>query len=253
MKKATAVLFAFAAVTATAVVAHADATYQLLPYCQAWTDTTKVTANDNWSTVPGIVGYRGDDLTTLTGVDPQTLVADAGPGGLVVDVNPNRSDPNVFITGGVTEFDGPLGFDPVVAMQGSGTSDAPALVLHLNTSGLINIRIQYNLRDIDGSADNAQQQFALQYRTGGGTGNYTNVPAGYVADASTGGTATQVTPVNVLLPFACENQAQLQLRIMTTNAAGSDEWVGVDDICVTGDPVTPVEPTTWGAVKALYR
>jgi predicted extracellular nuclease len=38
-----------------------------------------------------------------------------------------------------------------------------------------------------------------------------------------------------------ENQALVELRIMTTNAAGNDEWVGVDDISVTagGGPVTP--------------
>jgi hypothetical protein len=251
MKKATAVLLTVAALTVSAVPALADATYQTLPFCQDWTNTGMITMDDAWSGVPGIIGYRGDDLTTLTGVDPQTLLADAGPPGLVVDVNANRTDPSVFLSGGVCEFE--LA-NPVVAFQGSGTADAPSLVLHVNTTGLINIRVSYNLRDVDGGAVSATQQVALHYRVGGGTGSYTNVPAGYVADASNGPSdSTLVTPVNVLLPFACENQAQVQLRIMTTNAVGSDEEIGVDDICVTGDPVTPVEPSTWGYIKRLYR
>ena len=74
---------------------------------------------------------------------------------------------------------------------------------------------------------------ALQYRVGS-TGNYTNIPAAFVADASSGpNLATLVTPVSVTLPAACENQPLVQLRIITTNAVGSDEWIGVDDINVT--------------------
>ncbi len=254
MKKATAVVLAVAALGASVITAYGDATYQLLPFSQNWTNTGLITVDDNWSGVPGIIGYRGDDLTTLTGVDPQTLLADAGPGGLVVDVNANRTDPSVFLSGGLCEFEGGVLGNPVVAFQGSGTSDAPSLVLHVNTTGLINIRVQYNLRDVDGANVSSTQQVAMHYRVGGGTGSYTNVPAGYVADASAGpNDSTLVTPVNVVLPIACENQAQVQIRIMTTNAPGTDEEIGVDDIYVTGDPVTPVEPTTWGDIKRLYK
>ena len=65
------------------------------------------------------------------------------------------------------------------------------------------------------------------------------MPAGYVADATTGPErlATLVTPVAVTLPPAAEDQPELQVRIMTTNAVGNDEWVGVDDIQVTGTPL----------------
>src|SRR5689334_7195985 len=71
---------------------------------QDWSNTTLISSDDNWSGVPGIVGFRGDNLTALTGADPQTIVADgtATP----IDVNANRADPNIFATGGVTEFDG---------------------------------------------------------------------------------------------------------------------------------------------------
>ncbi|MGH9941873.1 MAG: Calx-beta domain-containing protein [Pyrinomonadaceae bacterium] len=217
----------------TAVV-RADNTFQTLPHTQNWTNTALISAEDNWTSVPGVIGFRGDALTALTGADPRTIVADGSA--TPVDVNANRADPNTFGTGGVTEFDGIE--NPVVALAGSGTADAPHIVIHLNTTGLKNINVAYNLRDIDGSTDNAVQAVALQYRVGGGTGDYTNLPAGFVADASSGPSlATLVTPVSVTLPAACDNQAQVHLRVITTNAGGNDEWIGIDDINITGSGV----------------
>ncbi|HMF58370.1 MAG TPA: hypothetical protein VK619_18650, partial [Pyrinomonadaceae bacterium] len=223
----------------------ADTSAQTLPFSQNWTNTGLITADDNWAGVPGIIGYRGDALTGATGVDPQTVVADGS--GTPVDVNANHSDPNTFTTGGVTEFDGIA--NPVVALQGSGTARAPHIVIALNTTGQTNINVSYNLRDIDGSADNSVQPVALQYRVGG-VGNYTNIPAGFVADASSGPSlATLVTPVSVTLPAACENQSLVQLRVITTDAIGSDEWIGIDDISVTTGGGGPTNPSGVGAAN----
>lgn len=196
-----------------------------LPFSQNWSDISLITANDDWSGVTAIVGKRGDNLTVANDVDPQTVLAGDDPG--VIDVNANQTNPNTNTTGGVTEFHIT---NPVVALQGSGTADAPYLLISINTTGANNIQMTYNLRDIDGSSDNAVQQVALQYRVGN-SGSFTNIPAGYVADATTGpNLATLVTPVNVTLPAACNNQPLVQLRIITTNATGNDEWVGIDDI-----------------------
>ncbi|HEX4931832.1 MAG TPA: hypothetical protein VFV33_01555, partial [Gemmatimonadaceae bacterium] len=216
----------FVALTLAAFVspASANGTYQTLPFSQDWTNLGLITVDDDWSAVPGIIGFRGDNITASTGVDPQTLLADDAPG--VVDINANKPDPTLFFTGGCTEFEIA---NPTVAIFGSGTADAPYLLLHLNTTGMQSVTVAYNVRDIEASADDAIQRVALQYRVGG-AGPYTNVPAAYVADATTVGTDVQVTAVNVVLPPACDNQAQLQLRIMTTNAAGNDEAVGIDDI-----------------------
>ena len=209
--------------------AGADNTPQSLPFAQAWTDTSLITADDTWTGVPGITGYRGDGLTAATAVDPQTVLADGSA--TPQDVNANQTNPNTFTTGGVAEFH--LA-DPVVALQGSGTARAPHLVLSLSTTGLSNISVAYDLRDVDGSADNAVQPVALQYRIGS-SGSYTNVPAGFVADATTGPSlATLVTSVNAALPAAVDNQPLVQIRIITTDAVGSDEWVGIDNIAVTG-------------------
>jgi len=211
-----------------------DATYQTLPFSQDWTNINLITTSDDWTGVPGIVGYRGDGLTGSTGVDPQTVLADGSA--TPFDVNANLTDPDTFFTGGVAEFEIT---NPVVALNGSGTADAPFIVVYLNTTGYKDITVAYNVRDLDGTTDNAIQQVALHYRVGA-SGDYTNVPAAYIADATTGpSTATLVTAVNVILPLAVENQAQVELRIMTTNALGNDEWVGIDDISITGTLMAP--------------
>ncbi|KAF0204040.1 MAG: peptidase domain-containing [Bacteroidetes bacterium] len=228
-------------------------------FTQNWTNTGLITTNDDWSGVPSIIGYRGDDLTTATGVDPQTVLLQ---GGLAIDVNANQTNPDTYTTGGVTEFEIT---NPVVAFQGSGTADAPNIVIYLNTTGVTNVQVSYNLRDIDGSIDNAIQPVALQYRIGT-TGDFINIPEGFVADATIGPSlATLVTPVSVTLPAGAANQAQLELRIITTNAIGNDEWVGIDDIVITGNsggnnppsitniiqtPATGITPTTTVSVSA---
>ena len=47
-----------------------------------------------------------------------------------------------------------------------------------------------------------------------------------------------------MLPSPADDTAVVQVRVITTDAAGSDEWVGIDDISVTGTPGQggPAEP-----------
>lgn len=197
------------------------------PLIQTWTDINQITTDDNWTGVVSFQGFRGDNLTATDGVDPQTVIADGTTTPL--DVNANQTNPNTFATGGATEFQIT---NPTVALKGSGTADAPHLMIYLNTvpcPATKSVTIRYDVRDIDGSANDAVQQVALQYRLGP-TGNFTNVPAGYVADATNPNTATRVTQRIVNLPHLVLNQPQLELRILTTNAAGTDEWVGIDNI-----------------------
>jgi predicted extracellular nuclease/2',3'-cyclic-nucleotide 2'-phosphodiesterase (5'-nucleotidase family) len=205
---------------------------------QNWSNTDLITATDNWVTVPSIEGFLGDiNAASPTDVDPRTLTGEALG---AIDIIANQATPNSNTTGGVAEFDGIA--DPTVALQGSGTADAPSLVLHLDATGRENVRVQFNARDIDGSGDNAPQQLNVQYRIGE-TGTWTNVPGGYLADVTTGPSATQTTAIDVTLPADVNNQPQVQVRIMTTNAVGSDEWVGIDDINVSSSPAdgsTPV-------------
>jgi len=195
-------------------------------YVQNWTNTTLLATTDDWTNVPSIVGYRGDELTSLDGADPQTLLTNS----IVVDVNVNQTN-SAFDTGGVTEFEIA---DPVVGIKGSGTASAPYLQFHLNNSGRGVIQMSYNLRDIDGGGNNSVQPVALQYRIAD-TGNWTNIPAGFVADASDGPSLTKVTNVNLTLPGAVINQPVVQVRVLTSNAAGTDEYIGVDDINISSE------------------
>ncbi len=212
--------------------AQADNSAQTLPFAQNWSNTSLITTDDDWSGVPGIIGYLGDDpSSTATGIDPQTILVErmTNP-----DIIANQTSTSIS-NGGVAEFHLT---DPVIALQGSGTADSPFILINLNTSGYSSIQVSYNLRDIDGSTDNAVQQVALHYRVGN-SGNFTNVPEAYVADATEGPSlATKVTPVSVTLPATVDNQPLVQIRIITTNAAGNDEWVGIDDLQVTGTPLS---------------
>lgn len=207
-------------------------------FTQDWSNTGLITTNDDWSGVNSIEGFRGDSLTGSTGTDPQTLLAADVPG--VIDVIANQTTPSTNNSGGIAEFEIT---DPVVALQGSGTADAPYLKFYIDSTGCTNITVAYNIRDVDDAADNAIQQVALHYRTGA-SGDFTNVPAAFIADATTGPSlATLVTPISVTLPVNAENQPLLEIRIMTSNAADSDEWVGIDDINISGTcEIVTLEP-----------
>ena len=210
------------------LMVSATDTPQHLPFGQNWTTTTLITANDDWSGVLGVVGFLGDyDAASPTNVDPRGLVTPFVTNN--IDVIANQSIVNLT-NGGVAEFDGIA--NPVVALNGSGTADAPHIVFHLITTGANFVCVSYNARDIDDTADNSVQQIETQYRVGI-AGDWIHVPGGYIADASSGPSTTMTTPVSVRLPGAARDQAEVQVRIMTTNAGGNDEWIGIDDISAT--------------------
>lgn len=221
--------------------AHANGIYHDLSvssFSQNWSKIEQIKVDDDWNMVPSIVGFRGDDLTGATGTDPRTITGTSS----VVDVNANRPAANGFVTGGVAEFH--LA-DPVIGLQGSATADAPYIQLHLNSAGRKNVTVSYRLRDLEDSSDDAVQAVALQFRSSP-AGAWTSVPAGYVPDATAGpDVAGPDTNVSAVLPASANNSAELQIRIITTNAGGIDEWVGVDDIVVSSEPCNgpcPVAP-----------
>ncbi len=204
-----------------------------LPFVQGWADNGQISVDDDWSGVTGIVGYRGDGLAGEPGSDPRGVTADGS--GTPVDVTANLTDPRaVGLAAGVAEFELP---DPVVAIQGSATAGAPHLVLSLDARGRAGVTVRLVVRDIDATAHDAVEPVALQYRVGA-AGPFASLPGGYVSDATTGpGEATRVSRVSVNLPAAADGQPLVQVRVITTNAAGQDEWVGIDDIEVSAASV----------------
>lgn len=213
-----------------------DGTYHPLAtstFSQDWSNIGLITANDDWSGIPSLIGYRGDGLTSVIGSDPQTVLLDGS--GTPVDAIANQTNPDTLITGGIAEFQIT---NPTIAVQASGTADAPHLMLHLDATGQQAVRVNFTLRDVDHALDDAITPIALQYRIGS-TGDFINVPDGYIADSSLGPPSitinafTRETQLSVLLPTAVNNQSQVQVRWLTTNSTGNDEWIGIDDIQVT--------------------
>jgi uncharacterized protein len=193
-------------------------------FAQDWTNTGLITADDDWSGVASIIGYRGDDLTGATGTNPQTITGTSN----VIDVIANQTSTGIS-AGGVAEFEID---NPTIGLQGSGTADAPHIVLYLDATGRDNIVVSYRVRDLDG-VDNVAQQVALQYRVGS-TGAWIDVPSAFVNDATAGPNLLGPdTLVSVTLPEGANNQPRLEVRMITANAVGSDEWVGIDDITVS--------------------
>jgi uncharacterized protein len=216
------------------------------PYIQTWSDPSAISVDNNWDLIRAMNGYRGDNLVTTQGVNPQTVLADGEMTPLSVIAN--QSNPNTLIPGGVAEFDGIT--NPTIALKGSDVASAPHLVIQLQKESCPDnkfISVSYKLRDLDSTATNAASPVALQYRVGT-TGNYINVPSGYVADATNQNTATKVSTVVTTLPHIAVTDVYVYIRILMTNAVGNDEWVGVDDINVACFTPTVSSATVSGRV-----
>ena len=206
-----------------------------IPYSIDWTNTNLIVTDNTWSVSAelGVRGYAGADTPVVPGADARTVLAES----LILDVDANETDPNTLVEGGVAEFEIA---NPTIALKGSDTAHSPYINLLMDSRGLQNIRLRCNVRDIDSTANNAVQQVAVQFRTRDDeTGPYTDVPSAYIADATQGGTATLVTPIDVILPPEAEGRVSLEIRVMTVNAVGEDEWIGIDDIRVTAEGPTP--------------
>lgn len=225
-------LFLASALALAASGASADTAYHPLAggsFSQDWSNTGLISTNDDWSMVPSLEGYRGDNVNVGTGVDPRTVVAFVGS---PINVNANVSNASAFQSGGIAEIDSgdDIAGNPTIGFQGSGTADAPFLLLRLNTAGCSAIQLSYTLRDIDTLETTLAQPVVVQGRSGE-SGNLAEIPGTYVAAANNGST----TPTSVTLPATYENQAVVQLRWLTTNAANVDAMIGIDDILVTGN------------------
>ncbi|ARU40632.1 hypothetical protein CCB80_05545 [Armatimonadetes bacterium Uphvl-Ar1] len=219
-------------------------------FTQDWSNNSLITLDDNWSGVASIMGYRGDGLATAAATDARTILADGSSTPL--DVNANQTNPNSFTSGGVTEFQLT---DSTIALAGSSTARAPHLVLYMNATGRKNVQISFDIRDLESGTDNAIQQVTLQYRIGN-FGNFTQIAGAYVADATLGSQSGPNYNITSSLT-QWDNIADLQFRIMTVDAQGADEWVGIDNISVTSEAIP--EPATMtilagaAAMAALRR
>jgi len=184
-------------------------------------------ADDDWSSTPSLLGASGNGFGNAPGVSPSDLLASDAP---QPQIWANRQETNaaIFSGTGFAEFSQLSS----VAVKPGANARAPYLLTNVSTSGFQTIKVQYYLTDIDNSSANAQQSFALQFRVGS-TGSFTNVPSAFQADVTDGGSAGRETLVEAVLPAIANNKPLLQLRDMTTDAMGVDEWVSISGLRVT--------------------
>lgn len=216
------------------------------------TTTDMITKNDDWSGVPSVEGYCGNNLTATHGIDPQTVLTSEYatlPSAGNTCVNANKGNPSAFNAGGITEFDRNGTF--AIGFQGNVQAN-PYLVFYLNTVGQSYLRISYDLTDIDSGSNNSVSPIALQFRVGE-TGAFTNVSAGHVTDVTDGPNASgRLTTRIIALPASALNQPKLQIRLITTNAAAPDgtstpdEWIGLNNVVISNLAPTAANVTVAG-------
>jgi len=196
---------------------------------ETW-DPGTITTNNGWPATGSIVGYLGNYTTASpTGTDPRSLTTQA-LGDVNVVANQTSGNPS---SGGVIEVT--VGGNTMIGLNGSGTADAPSLVFYLDSTGREQVTLSFDAIDADTSADDAVQQLNIQYRTSP-TGPWINVDGGYFADVSAPN-ATLTTAISVTLPPEANNSSTLEVRVMTTNAGGNDEFIGIDNIHIVSQPL----------------
>lgn len=135
-----------------------------------------------------------------------------------------------------------------------------AIVFALNTSGKRNIQIDYDIMTIRNpygyGSSNHINEATLQYRIGT-AGNFTTLPGiGYqnntVQQINKTTNPQNLQPRSILLPPACDNQPELQIRLVSRLVSGSGSYrpsFAIDNISVTGEdiPTLPVELSSFTA------
>jgi hypothetical protein len=132
------------------------------------------------------------------------------------------------------DFNGKAG----VLNTASGT---PAIALAINTSGLAQITVSYDVMTIREPAARLNS-IALQYRVGN-TGTFTTLGGTEYANLGSPTTTAGTNPVNaaqrtIILPSNCNNQPEVQLRWHNRDSAGSGgrPSFAIDNVSVSGSP-----------------
>lgn len=220
---------------------------------QDWSTSSLISSSDDWSGVQSIQGFSTVTFGSGVGTDPRAFVFDSQNADVAANqfTSPSQFNPDVGSNGGLAEFQD-FG---IVALGAGADAKVPNLVLYLDTTDMTApVTLQFDVQDLDSTSHDAQEQLNVQYRIGE-TGVWTNLPGGYFADV-TQPDATPTTHINLTLPTEVLGHAQLQVRIMTADAEGQDEWIGIDNIVVacflrgtlirTPDGEAPVESLSIG-------
>lgn len=141
--------------------------------------------------------------------------------------------------GGIHNYNGKIG------LLSSGSTN-PGIALAINTSGSNNISLSYDIMVIrnpyDGGSNTRINESVLQYRIGNTGAFITLSGVEYVSGTITQTTSGVTTPQNlqsrsIVLPPACNNQPEVQIRWINHDqtGAGSRPSFAVDNIIVEQD------------------
>ncbi|MBK9399618.1 MAG: IPT/TIG domain-containing protein [Bacteroidetes bacterium] len=179
-------------------------------------------------------GWQGWQLNA-TG--PTTFFRTTAP---TSNLNLTASSTAATTAGGVHNYNGKIG------ILASGTND-PALGLVVNTVGKINIVVTFDIATIrnlyNGSTETRRNNVELQYRVGNTNGTFTSLTGSiYINNTSaqtTGTTSRNGMRFQYILPAACENQSDVQLRWVQrdSSGAGSRPSFAIDNVIVCPAPI----------------
>ena len=210
---------------ATGVFAQTNPTPQAIPYFEDFSGLTH--ASTTYPT--GLQGWKVSSAAT-------TVVITGGP---TADHTLTANSSASSNSGGVHNYNGKIG------TLASGSTN-PGLVLALNTTGYNNITLSYDIMVIrnpyDGASNTRLNEATLQYRIGT-TGAFTTLTGVEYQSGTTQQTTSGVTTPqdlqarSIVLPVACENQAEIQIRWITHDmtGAGSRPSFAIDNINVDAD------------------
>ncbi len=224
------------------------------PYTQDWSG---LTSTSTWADFQGVEGFTSGTSIAAANLSNSTDVGTLTAEGTLTTslaLQTSTAVPNTVATGAVLGFPAVPTASRTVALGATGAQTTPHLVFHLDTTGKSGFTVDYDVQDLDSSADDQPTRVALQYRVGN-SGAYTNVPAAYLADATVAGNTTVTsTHVSAQLPSAVDGKTDVFLRVITVdNASGSNEHVGIDNISITaGGGPAPLGATD-PADRPLFR
>lgn len=214
-------------------------TPQPLPYSQDF--STLPHSSSTWP--DGMAGWRIDSTpSTEYSIDPPTYNRNLTASG------------NASSYGSTTyNYNGKIGLlDPI-------SGYCIAIVLALDTRGKRNIQIDYEIMTIRNpysQYDNHINEASLQYRIGT-QGNFTTLPGIGYQNNTTQQINKTTNPQNlqsrsIVLPAACDNQPELQIRLVSRLVSGSGSYrpsYAIDNISVTGEDIStlPVELSSFTA------
>lgn len=209
---------------------------QTIPYTQ---DFTSLVASS--TTYPA--GWQGWQLATSSSSNFRTTAATANSSLLA-------SSTAATTTGGVHNYSGKIG-----VLSSSSTDVALGLVV--STTGKSNVVVTFDVSQIrnlfNGGTETRRNNVELQYRVGNTNGVFTSL-TGSIYVNNTSAQTSGTVPRNgmrfqYLLPLACENQPDVQLRWVQrdSSGAGSRPSFAIDNVIVCPAPI--VTATVAGACE----